>query len=47
MNDTWIKAVVLTCIFAAVLFSAESLIRLFAEKRSYGKAVNLRLKLIG
>ena len=46
MNDTWIKAIVLALIFAAVLFAAETIIRLFADRRESGKAINLRLKLI-
>jgi tight adherence protein B len=47
MNDTWIKALVLTCIFGAVLLAAEVLIRAFTESREHGKAINFRLKLIG
>lgn len=47
MNDTWIKILVLTCVFGAVLLLAETLIRWVAEKREYGKAINFRLKLIG
>ena len=33
MNDTWIKAIVLTCIFGAVLLGVETLVRWFAESR--------------
>jgi tight adherence protein B len=47
MSDTWIKALVLTCIFGAVLLAAEVLIRAFSENREHGKAINFRLKLIG
>lgn len=47
MNETWIKALVLTCIFGAVLLLSESLIRWLAESRAHGTAVNFRLKLIG
>ena len=47
MNETWIKALVLTCVFAAVLLATEALIRAFAERRAHGRAVNFRLKLIG
>jgi tight adherence protein B len=46
MSETWIKALVLTCIFGSVLLAAEVLIRWFAESREHGKAVNFRLKLI-
>ena len=34
MNDTGITAVVLTCIFAAVLFAAETMVRLFTETKT-------------
>jgi tight adherence protein B len=47
MSDTWIKALVLTCVFGAVLLAAEVLIRAFAENREHGRAVNFRMKLIG
>lgn len=47
MSDTWIKALVLVCIFGAVLLSFEALIRWYAETREHGKAINFRLKLIG
>lgn len=47
MSETWIKALVLTCVFGAVLLAAEVLIRSFAESREHGKAINFRLKLIG
>jgi len=47
MNDTWIKAIVLTCVFGAVLLGVETLVRWFAESREHVKAINLRLKLIG
>jgi tight adherence protein B len=47
MSESWIKALVLTCIFGAVLLAAEVLVRSFAESREHGKAVNYRLKLIG
>jgi tight adherence protein B len=47
MNDSWIRAIVLVCVFCAVILLAETLIRAFVESREHGKAVNLRLKLIG
>ena len=47
MSETWIKAVVLTCIFGAVLLGVETLVRWFSERREHGRAINLRLKLIG
>ena len=46
MSDSWIKAVVLTCIFGAVLLGVETLVRWLAESREHGKAINLRLQLI-
>lgn len=47
MTDSWIRALVLTCVFGAVLLAAEVLIRAFSETREHGKAINFRLKLIG
>jgi tight adherence protein B len=47
MSDSWIKAIVLVCVFGAVILFAETLVRSFVESREHGKAVNLRLKLIG
>jgi tight adherence protein B len=47
MSESWIKALVLTCVFGAVLLAVEVLVRSFAESREHGKAVNFRLKLIG
>ena len=47
MNETWIKAVVLTCVFGAVLIAVETLVRWFAESREHGRAINARLALIG
>jgi tight adherence protein B len=47
MNPTWIRAIVLVCIFAAVVLAVEVLVRWFAVNRAQGKAINLRLQLIG
>jgi tight adherence protein B len=47
MNPTWIKALVLVCIFGAVVLAVEVLVRWMASSRSEGKAINLRLKMIG
>jgi tight adherence protein B len=47
MNPVWIRALVLTCVFGAVVLMAESLIRWFASTRAEGNAINLRLSLIG
>ena len=47
MNDTWIKAVILVCIFGAVVLVVEALVRWWASSRSEGHAINLRLKMIG
>lgn len=46
MNDGWIKALLLACIFGAVLLAVETLVRTMASSRIGGKAVNLRLKMI-
>jgi len=47
MNPTWVRALVLVCIFGAVVLAVEVLVRWFASSRSEGKAINLRLKMIG
>ena len=47
MNPSWIRAVVLVCTFAAVVLAAEVLIQWYVSKRSQGKAINLRLQMIG
>ena len=47
MNDTWIKALILGCTFAAVLLAVEVLVSALARSRSAGNAINLRLRMIG
>ena len=47
MNEVWLKALVLGCIFGAVLLAADALIGWYVSNRGEGKAINLRLKLIG
>jgi tight adherence protein B len=47
MNESWLKALILGSIFGAVLLAADALIRWYASGRTEGKAINLRLKMIG
>ena len=47
MNPTWIRALVLVCVFAAVVLVAELLVSWLVRNRSEGKAINLRLQMIG
>ncbi len=47
MNDSWLKALVLICIFGAVILVVESIVRAIVSQRSEGKAINLRLTMIG
>ena len=47
MNDSWIRAVVLVCVMGAVVLVIEAIVRGFADSRVHGRAINLRLKLIG
>jgi tight adherence protein B len=47
MSDSWLKALILACIFGAVVLAAESLVGWLASSRLEGKAINLRLKMIG
>jgi tight adherence protein B len=47
MNPVWLRAAVLVCIFAAIVLAAEVVVRAFVASRVRGKAVNLRLAMIG
>jgi tight adherence protein B len=47
MNPTWIRALVLVCVFAAVVVAVEVLVQWLATNRAGDRAINLRLKLIG
>ena len=47
MNEAWLKALVLACIFGAVLLFVDALIRSIGNARAEGRAINLRLTLIG
>jgi tight adherence protein B len=47
MNPVWLRALILVCIFGAVVLAAETLLRWLASKRSENKAINLRLQMIG
>jgi tight adherence protein B len=46
MSDTWIKALILTALFGAVMIVADLVVGSMARARSEGRAINLRLKLI-
>lgn len=47
MNPIWLRALVLVCLFGAVVLAVEVLVNWIASTRAEGKAINLRLKLIG
>jgi tight adherence protein B len=47
MNPTWIRSLILVCVFAAVVVAAETIGRWLATNRAEGRAINLRLKMIG
>ncbi|NUT00555.1 MAG: type II secretion system F family protein [Sphingomonas sp.] len=47
MNDAWLKALVLGCTFGAVLLMVEVVVGWMANNRAEGKAINLRLRMIG
>ena len=47
MNPTWIRALALVCIFGAVVLAVEVLISFVNSRSAEGKAINLRLKMIG
>ncbi|GAA4744749.1 type II secretion system F family protein [Sphingomonas daechungensis] len=47
MNDAWLKALILGCTFGAVLLLVEVMVGWMASNRAEGKAINLRLRMIG
>ncbi len=47
MNPTWLKALALVCVFGAVVLAVEVLVSWLASQRAGGKAINLRLRMIG
>lgn len=47
MSDSWLKAVILACIFGAVLLAVDALVGWLASNRTSVRAINMRLKLIG
>jgi tight adherence protein B len=47
MNPAWIRPLLLVCVFGAVVLAVEVLVQWFASSRAEGKAINLRLKMIG
>jgi tight adherence protein B len=47
MNPVWLRALVLVCTFGAVVLAVEVLVRWYATNRAGGKAINLRLQMIG
>ena len=46
MNPVWIKALVLVCVFMAVVLATETLLRILLARRGDERAINLRLKMI-
>lgn len=47
MSETWIRLIVLACIFGAVLITIQAVIGSVLGKRSTGQAISRRLKTIG
>src|SRR3954447_21781676 len=47
MNPSWLHALALVCIFGAVVIAMEVLVRTYVTGRTEGRAINLRLKMIG
>ena len=47
MNPLWIRALILVCVFGAVVLLAETVLRWLVSRRSETKAINKRLQLIG
>ena len=47
MNPAWLRPLLLICVFGAVVLAVEVLVQWLASSRAEGKAINLRLKMIG
>ena len=47
MSSTWIKALVLACLFGAIVLAVEALVSWYTSSKGSSRAINLRLKLIG
>lgn len=47
MNEAFIKALLLACIFGAVLLAVDTIVGTVARSRTVGRAINLRLQMIG
>jgi tight adherence protein B len=47
MNPAWLRPLLLVCIFGAVVLAVEVFVQWLASSRAEGKAINLRLKMIG
>jgi tight adherence protein B len=47
MSSAWLKALILACVFGAVLLAVEALVSWLGSSRTESKAINLRLKMIG
>ena len=47
MNPIWLRTLVLVLIFAAAALAGETLLRAYASAKAEGRAINLRLTLIG
>lgn len=47
MNPVWIRTLVLVCVFGAVVLAVEVLLQAYANARAEGRAINLRLSMIG
>ena len=47
MNPIWIRALILVCVFGAVVLLAETALRWLVSRRGESKAINKRLQMIG
>jgi tight adherence protein B len=47
MNPLWIHALILVCVFGAVVLAAEALVRAFASGREEAQAIHWRMRFIG
>jgi tight adherence protein B len=47
MSDSWLKALILSCVFGAVLLAVDAVVRTIVASSFEGRAINLRLRMIG
>lgn len=47
MSSLWLRAIVLICVFGAVVLGVETMVRWIVSRHAEGRAINFRLQMIG